>query len=418
VQGMRRACVGAAFGLLLTVATAGGEDVGAGGCTATAGPAAIQETIDAARSGAVICMEAGVYRGPIVVYGKSGVTVRGAGVQRTIVAGGNRDGVVVLNSADVTIEGMKLFMGSPANAYVGNSRNVSFRGIDAGAGNIGVHFDDRSSGMVADSFLYAMRGDGVLVRRGSALNVERNWIFDNLGVGVSTVGGDGTTTVVRNIISNNRGAGVFAGQPPCAPLIPASVDAPPCFMANLHGYISGASVTLDSNIVQSSGSTGIVMFPGTRLTMRGNHVWANHLSGLFAWGATVASDGDEYAFNDENAIELRAYPDPRYTGAGFPLRTIGTLNRNDIHDSLVLPQTGTLGGGVVAHGADLAVTNSRVYRNHSIALAYLNGSYGRVEYNEIFENGGSALCTLGAGPVTEFGNRIHRNASDVVGVCR
>jgi hypothetical protein len=336
---MRRSfsSVAAAATLLLISLTGGGANpAAAGGCTTTAGPSGVQQAIDQARSGAVVCMDAGVYRGPIVVFGKSGVTVRGAGVQRTIVAGGTRDGVVVLNSSDVTIENMTLFMGNPANAYVGNSRNVWLRGIDAGAGNIGMHFDDRSSGTVGDSFIYAMRGDGVLVRRGAALTVERNWIFDNLGVGVSTVGGDGATKVVRNIISNNRGAGVFAGQPPCAPLVPASIDAPGCFLANLGGYMSSASVTLDSNIVQWSGSTGIVMFPGTWLTMRGNHVWANHLSGLFAWGATVASDGDEYAFNDENAIELRAYPDPRYAGGGFPLRTVGTLDRNDIHDSLAL----------------------------------------------------------------------------------
>jgi len=30
----------------------------------------------------------------------------------------------------------------------------------------------------------AMRGDGVLIRRGSGATVERNWIFYNGGVGV------------------------------------------------------------------------------------------------------------------------------------------------------------------------------------------------------------------------------------------
>jgi len=53
-----------------------------------------------------------------------------------------------------------------------------------------------------------------------------------------------------------------------------------------------------------------------------------------------------------------------------------------------------------------------------IAVAYLNAAYGRAENNDIFENGGSAVCTLGAGMVTALGNRIYRNASDVVGECR
>jgi hypothetical protein len=417
---MRRVVMGIAAAVLsLAVAAGSGDRATAGGCTSSGGPSNIQQRIDAARSGAVVCMEAGVYRGPIIVYGKSGITLRGAGQQATIVAGGTRDGVVVLNSSDVTVEHMKLFLGTPANAYVGNSGNVLFRSMDFGAGNIGVHYDDRSSGTVADSFIYAMRGDGALVRRGSALRLERNWIFDNLGVGVSTVGVDGTTTVVRNIISHNRGAGVFAGVPPCAPLYPASIDVPPCFLSNLHGYISGASLTLDTNIVQQSGSTGIVAFPGVRVTMRGNRVWANHLSGLFAWGANVTSDGDEYASNDENAIELRAYPEPvRYAGGGFPLRTVARLNGNDIHDSLALPQTGTLGGGVVAHGADFHITNSRVWRNRSIAVAWLNGAFGHAENNDIYDNGGSGLCMLGAGPVSTVNNRLWRNASDIVGVCR
>jgi hypothetical protein len=93
--------------------------------------------------------------------------------------------------------------------------------------------------VVADSFIYAMRG-GVSCG-GLGLRVGRT---GSSQPGRRRVDGrrDGATTVVRNIISNNRGAGVFAGQPPCAPLSPASIDVPPCFWRTC-SYVSG-SVTL------------------------------------------------------------------------------------------------------------------------------------------------------------------------------
>jgi hypothetical protein len=48
--------------------------------------------------------------------------------------------------------------------------------------------------------------------------------------------------------------------------------------------------------------------------MRGNRVWRNKMTGLFAWGATLTSSADEYDGNEEHAIEVRSYPDPRAPG--------------------------------------------------------------------------------------------------------
>ncbi|MBF6600269.1 MAG: right-handed parallel beta-helix repeat-containing protein [Dehalococcoidia bacterium] len=394
---------------------------GQAACTTTVGPSTLQPAINAAGAGSVICMAPGVYIGPITFQSKNGVTLRGAGRQATIIAGGARDGMLIFNSQNLTFENFLIYFGHPSDAYVFNSQNITFQQIDAGGGGIGIHFDAGSIGRISDSMIYAMEGDGVLVRRGSNVTVERNWVFVNGGVGVSTVGDTATTTITRNIISDNRGPGVFAGQTPCALLPPGFVEVPACYLMNLQSFVGDANIILDANIIQASGSTGIVMFPGTRATMRNNRIWRNELTGLFAWGANVTSDGDEFSGNEEHAIEFRAYPDPlKYGQVGpiFPVRAVGRINNANIHDSVVLAETGRLGGGVLAQGANLDVTNSRIYNNRGIGVSYVNTSLGTVSGNVIDENRGSAICVFNAGNVATAGNTIFGNVDDRPGICR
>jgi len=389
-------------------------------CTATASPANAQSRIDAAGEGAVICLDAGVYRGPLRIESKRGVTVRGAGARQTIIAGGRVDALLVFRSRDVTFEDFTLFLGNPANAYVSGSANVLFNRIDVGGGGIGIHYDNGSTGRISDSFVYAMSGDGVLTRNAADVTVERSWIFVNGGVGVSTVGSGATTAVIRNIISDNGGPGVFVGVTPCALLPPGFVEVPECYLSDLPRFVSDATVILDTNVIQASGSTGVVLFPGTRATMRRNRIWSNELSGLFGWGANLSSEGDEYDFNEEHAIEMRAYPDPlKYPDvpSGQRIRATGQINNAVIRNTVVLPETGTLGGGVLGQGANMDVTNSRIYHNRGIGVSYVNTSQGRIDNNVIYENRGSAICMFKAGKVTATGNQIYGNARDEIGVC-
>jgi hypothetical protein len=390
-------------------------------CTQSASPADAQAKINAASQGAVLCLDAGVYRGPLRVENKRGITVRGAGARQTIIAGGNVDALLVFRSQQVTFEDFTLFLGSPANAYVWGSQNVQFSRVDVGGGAIGIHYDNGSIGRVSDSFIYAMSGDGVLARNAADLTVERSWVFVNGGVGVSSVGSGSVLTVTRNIISDNGGPGVFAGVTPCALLPPGFVEVPDCYLANLQRFVSDATVILDTNVVQASGSTGIVLFPGTRATTRHNRIWRNELSGLFGWGANLSSEGDEYDANEEHAIEMRAYPDPlKYPNipSGQRIRATGQINNADIRNTVVLPETGTLGGGVLGQGANMDVTNSRIYRNRGIGVSYVNTSRGRINNNEIYENRGSAICIFRSTDVTATGNNIYGNVSDAIGVCR
>jgi Right handed beta helix region len=389
-------------------------------CNKVAVPETLQALVDGAAAGDVICMAPGVYRGPVTFQSKHGVTLRGSGTHVSIVAGGEKDSLLVFESGDLTFEDFTLYYGHPSDAYVSHSQNIAFRGMDVGGGGIGIHYDTNSIGVISDSFVYAMEGDGILIRRGSNASVERNWVFNNGGVGVSTVGETANTVITRNIISDNKGPGVFAGQTPCALLPPGFVEVPDCYLVNLQAFVGTANIILDTNLIQSSNSTGIVMFPGTHGTFRNNHIWRNHLSGLFVWGAQISSDNDEFDGNDEHAIEFRAYPDPlKYgqVGHDFPVRAVGTINGADIHDTVVLPENRRLGGGVLAQGANLDVSNSHIYRNRGIGVSYVNTSLGTISRNQIDDNRGSAICIFKAGNVVATDNTIRDNSVDDVGVC-
>ena len=390
-------------------------------CNKIAFPDTLQPLINNGRSGDVICLAPGVFRGPVNFDGKSGITVRGGGQGVSIIAGGTRDGLLIFRSDNITIENLTIYMGNPSAAYIWRSSNVTFRSVDVGGGIVGLHYDQNSIGTIEDSFIYALSSDAILTRNQSNVTVQRNWIFNNGGVGVSTVGETANTVVIRNIISDNGGPGVFAGQTPCALLPPGFVEVPECYLRNLRAYVGTANVILDSNVIQASVSTGIVLFPGTRGTFRNNHIWRNELSGLFVWGATMSSEGDEYDANEEHAIEFRAYPDPlKYPEipSGQRIRAVGTLNNNDIHDTVVLPETRTLGGGVLAQGANLDVSNSRIYANRGIGVSYVNTSLGRIVNNRIYDNRGSGICLFKAGNVNTSGNVLTGNVDNTVGVCR
>jgi hypothetical protein len=384
-------------------------------CTTTVSTANAASTIGGAQEGSTICLGAGVYQGRLIVAGKHGVTIRGAGAD-TIVSGGAVDGIVIVDSSDIVVEDLRLYKGNPANVYVARSTGVILRRLDIGAGGIGVHIDDGSDATIADSFIYAMSGDGVLSRRSSSTTVQRSWVFYNGGVGVSSVISPGPLSLQHNIISDNRGPGVFVGVPPCAGLPGASLAVPSCFLGNPGAYVGIASVNMDTNVVQANGSTGIVLFPGTAATLRNTLVWRNHMTGLFGWGAAISIDGADFDGNEEHAIEVRGYPDPASPGPGYiPGST--TIANADIHNSALYPPTRTLGGGVLAQGSPLLLSNSRIWSNAGVGVSYQHGATGTVTGNAIHDNRGAALCLSSANLVSVGPNTIFGNASDKVGAC-
>jgi parallel beta-helix repeat protein len=168
--------------------------------------------------------------------------------------------------------------------------------------------------------------------------------------------------------------------------------------------------------VQASGTTGIVLFPGTTATMRNTYAWRNLVTGLFAWGSHVTVDGADFAGNEEHAIEIRGYPDPRSMGGGYVAGSAHIANA-DVHDSVVFGPTGTLGGGIIFHGTPATLLNSRVRGNAGIGVSYQNGATGRVDGNTINDNRGAGLCLFRSGPVSIGANTIFGNANNSAGGC-
>ena len=412
---IRRLAPAALFlGALAVLAASPCKPVPLAPCTTHATPGSLQAQISGAGPGAVICMNAGVFPGSVVFQGKSGVTLRGQGATATSISGGSVDALLIFNSQNLTFQNLKLANGRPADAYVANSTNIIFQGVSAEDGGIGIHFDSVSTGAVTNSLVYNIDGDGVLVRRGSAVTLDHTVVFDNGGAGVSAVGGAGSITLVDSIVSHNGGPGIFAGQIPCAPLPGGRLDVPGCYSANPQAFISGIRVNLNGSTVQESGSTGVVLFPGTTATFAGNHFINNRLTGVFAWGATINSQGDEWSGNEEHAVELRAYPSPLQPAL---VGAVGRLAGADVHNSVVLGASGKLGGGVLAQGARLDVVDAHVHDNRGIGVSFVNGSTGSVENTQVFRNGGSAICLSFAGAVQIVGDWLSANASDVPGVC-
>jgi nitrous oxidase accessory protein NosD len=406
----------------LALAPAAPAEPAVQGCTETVHPGAdLQAAAGRAAAGAVICLEPGVYAGTVTLESRTGVTLQGAGRGQTILAPSpGRDALLVFRSRDITVRDVSLVFGRPANAYVWRSSNVVFKRVEFAGGDIGVHYDVSSVGRIVDSAIHSNRGDGILSRNNSNVTVERSWSVRNGGVGVSSVGETANTTLTQNIVAFNGGPGVFAGVTPCALLPPGQLEAPACYFQNLQAYVGQGNLIMNANLVLGNQSTGLVLFPGTRVTMRGNHVWFNQLTGVFVWAAILQSEGDSFIGNEEHAVEVRAYPDPlsfESVPAPFPWRPAGRINNARITNQFRLDER-ILGGGILSQGGNLAVTNSLIADNAGIGVAYVNGAIGSIEGNRITGNGGSGVCLHHAGAVNVNGNVVAANLDDRPGVCR
>lgn len=382
----------------------------------------VQAAISSAPSGAVICLDAGVYfeTARFDHTTAPGLTLRGAGTDATVLDGlGQRDAVLILNASGITIEHLGLRNGMPASAYLFNARDARFRNVAVSLGGIGIHIDAGSTAEIRDSQISDATRDGILLRRGSSAAIIESNIRGNGGAGVSAVGNIGRVLLSGSHLAANQGPGFFAGRTPCQLLPPASVEAPACFLANPGAFIASGDYSLDANTIEDNGSTGVVFFPGTKGLLTHNRISGNRLTGLFVWGARVSALLNRFERNEEHAAEYRAYPMPILPGhpqGTFVLRAGGSFLGNVVQDTKRLEGT-VLGGGFLSQGATLAVQNNLFVRNAGIGVSFVNGAEGEIAFNRILENGGSAICIWRAGAVRVSGNATGGNLSDRIGVC-
>jgi hypothetical protein len=391
-------------------------------CSVNVSPGqSLRPAIASSPAGGVICLAAGQYSETPVFdqTTPAALTLRGAGPEATVLDGlGGHDGVLILNTGGITLENLGLRGGVPANAYVFNSTDVHFRNVTVSGGGIGIHIDAGSSAEVRDSRVTGASADGVLVRSGSSTAVIDSEIRGNGGVGVSAVGNVGRVQLSTSEVASNRGPGFFAGQPPCQLLPPATVEPPPCFLANPSAFVASGEYHLNDNTIEDNGSTGLVFFPGTKATLISNRINDNRLTGLFVWGANVSALLNRFERNQEHAAEYRSYPAPRLPGqppGTIVLRATGSFLGNVVEDTGLL---GTiLGGGLLSQGGKLVVRDNSLLKNAGIGVSFVNGAEGEIASNYIMWNQGSAICLFHAGSVDVGSNVIGGNLANQVGAC-
>jgi hypothetical protein len=260
--------------------------------------------------------------------------------------------------------------------------------------------------------------DGVLIRNGSSAAVTDSEIRENGGVGVSAVGNVGRVQLSTSEVASNRGPGFFAGQAPCQLLPPATVEPPPCFLANPGAFVASGESHINENTIEGNGSTGLVFFPGTKATLIDNRINDNRLTGLFVWGANVSALLNRFERNEEHGAEYRAYPAPRLPGqppGSIVQRATGSFLGNVVQDTARLGVI--LGGGLLSQGGKLVVRNNSLLDNAGIGVSFVHGAEGEIASNYIVWNGGSAICLYYAGSVDVSKNTIGGNLANKVGVC-
>ncbi|MGB2693910.1 MAG: right-handed parallel beta-helix repeat-containing protein [Dehalococcoidia bacterium] len=419
------------IGLLAFGAVTPASTALAAACTANASPGNVQQKINNASSGAVICLGAGTYDVRLFVNGKSNLTLRGAGWNSTIVRDGptNNTCLLVRDSHNIRFERMEARACHVQAAFVADSTNVVFSAIEANNGPIGfqyrnstgtiigsqAHGQNKPNGagfgaiiqqssnvQIQDSTFEDIRGFGILSQFNSRLHVGNTNVWDNRDGGVFTIHKTGKTTIGGSRISRNK-QNVFAGEPGCAPLPAGNPNPPQCYLNNPGKYYSQIEVSIQNSTIGGARSAGVVIFPGVHATLRNNAIQNSHLTGLFAWGAVVDAAGDDYVHNRENAAECRAYPAPA-TGYRGMCKLVG----EHMHHSTPL-SGGQLGGGFVSEGAKVKLLNSKIENNWGIGVALLHNATGEVRNNVIRYNGGSGLCIKNAGPISISGNSIYGN---------
>jgi parallel beta-helix repeat protein len=382
----------------------------------------LQAAVRAATPGAVICLDAGwhVSRGLLLdSYTSPGITIRGAGTDKTVAASdGSIDAILIINTSGITLENMIIAGGLPSGLYVSNSQDIRLDNVIVGFNGIGLHFDSDATAQVTNSLVAGNRDDGILIRQRSVVTLTDNSVFANGGVGVSAVGHTGKVVLTRNQIADNRGPGFFAGQSPCALLPPGVLEAPACYFTDLPSFVGSSDVTIEDSTIRTSGSTGLVFFPGTTGILRRNEISSNLLTGLFVWGAKVDAYANVFSKNEEHAIEYRAFPDPLHfkkLAAGYPRRASGMISGNTIKDTVRLGSI--LGGGILSQGADMRVLKNEVRRNAGIGISFVNSAKGEIKSNVVTQNGGSAICLTADSSASVSSNVLFQNLVNKIGAC-
>jgi hypothetical protein len=358
----------------------------------------------AASRGRVICLAAGTYN-PFVLdrTTTNGVTIRGLDPERSVIQTSSARDVVVYNAPNVTLS--NLTVRGPKGVYVARSTGVTLDRLRVDGAAIAVHVDDNASAKLSDVRITRAGEVGLLVRNNASVDGTGVQVLDSTLVGVAAANHAQSLTLRDSEVARaGKGPGIFAGMPGCAELEAATLDISSCFYSNLGHYVTQTRVLLEGVNVHDGPGTGLVFFPGVTADVRNLRVARWGLTGLFAWGSTVRVAGSSFDENVENAVEYRAFPDPR---TNVMLRAKGSIDDTTIRRTKPW-QGNVLGGGVVVQGAELSFLRTAITENAAFGIVYDNGASGQIVESRIAQNGDTGVCILP-------GNAVQLRSTEVTG---
>ncbi len=366
----------------------------------------IQEAIDAAPAGAVICLGAGTWRENLVI-GKA-LTLRGAGAEATtiqgLVAGEHVLSIASHTEIQVTIKELTVTGAHGTWAYgirlarraqctiedVFVERNVSN----------GVYVMDSARATIVGSSVMGNQGMGIVVQEDAQAEIRGSTVEGNGGDGLS-LKGSAEVTLADTVVRGNGGDGVAVSDTNrvtiARSIIEANVRDGLSVRQSFGSTIQTQLTVTDTTILASSGY-GIAMYGTTVITLTECAVLENGRSGILLTQAAEA-----------------AIVDTRVTGNGGRGIIVQSSAGLSVEGSSI--RGNELQGVFMSGTARASFQGSTIDGNGSDGLFVRDSAEATVERSEFAANGnrGIALfeqpCFDGiedvfTGYIAGFGNRI------------
>ena len=417
--------------LVLALAAAGlisgAESLAAQSCTVSLSPNdSIQQAIDTASSGAVICLGEGTWEENLVIVGKS-LTLRGAGAGKTVIRSAERSRPVVwiesdeieVNLEGVTITGASGFfcLTPPERCAIGlvakGSAQVSLTNSQV-SGNelVGLWVEDSAQVSLQDSTVSGNEMYGLSVGGSAQVNLRDSTVSGNVDEGLGSVcaglsvGGSAQVTLRSSTVYGNND-GLLVGGSAQVILQDSKV------YRNGHGFNVGGStrVSLQGSTISENRGRGLDVRASAQVSLTNSRVAGNGELGLFVGGSAQVS-----LWNSEVSLNM-AFGLSVNDSARVSLKS-STVSGNwkgglVVHDSAQVSIEGSLieengsvlrckaywsCNGIAVEGkAHVELTSTTIRKNPGWGIAASHFNFeGKVLWegrgNEIYDNGKGDVC--------------------------
>jgi parallel beta-helix repeat protein len=225
-----------------------------GDCTVTVQPGeSIQQAIDQAAEGDVICLEAGTWEENVKI--EKSLTIRGMGAEQTVIDGVQEGYPVVwittpeeAQTVSIKVEGVKVTgaEGECADWY---------KGICAH----GLLIRGQTQVAISDSTISGNGKDGIWLRDSARAEISNSTISENEHHGI-WLGGSAQAEITNSTISGNSGDGIeLGGTARVGTRLSISGST---ISGNWHGiWLAGsAQAEIEGNTIFNNGSYGVVLY--------------------------------------------------------------------------------------------------------------------------------------------------------------